>query len=173
MKKYLLIILSIGVCFSFSQNNFKQPSTKSVIGYTNFIDLGNSIKPFFNDSSNFGQHQSLSLAFNVSRGLPVTIYTYNNTIYYRIKNNLIADANFTFSNLKGSQYEDKYGYKLLNDISGNFDAGVRYYPIKNSFFNIDARNYRSPNGIGSSLDLDFMGITIKRLFKKGYITDNF
>ena len=41
MQKYLLIILSVGVCFLFSQNNFKQPSTKSVIGITNFIELGN------------------------------------------------------------------------------------------------------------------------------------
>ena len=173
MQKYLLIILSVGVCFSFSQNNFKQHSIKRVIGYTNFIDLGNSIRPFLNDSSNFGQHQSFSLAFNVNGGLPASIYTYNNTFYYKIQNNLIADANFTFSNFKGSQYEDKYVYKLLNDISGDFDAGVRYYPIKNSFFNIDARNYHSLNGTGSSLDLDFMGITIKRIFKKGYITDNF
>jgi len=38
--------------------------------------------------------------------------------------------------------------------------------------NIDARNYHSPNGTGSILVLDFMGITIKRLFKKGYINDN-
>ena len=60
----------------------------------------------------------------------------------------------------------------MNDINGDFDAGVRYYPFKNSFFNIDARNYHSPNGTGSSLDLDFMGITIKRLFKKGYTNDN-
>ena len=172
MKKNLFIILFIGIYFSFSQNNFKQPSTNSAIGYTNFIELGNSIRPFLNDSSKFGQHQSFSLGFNVSRGFPTNIYSYNNTIYYKIKNNIIADANFTFSNFRGSQYEDKYGYKLLNDISGDFDAGVRYYPIKNSFFNIDARNYHSSNGTGSSLDLDFMGITIKRLFKKGYINDN-
>ena len=173
MQKYLLIILSIGVCLSYSQNNFKQPITKRAISYTNFINLGNTTRPFLNDSSNFGQHQSFSLTFNVYSGFPATIYTFNNTFYYKIQNNLIADANFTFSNFKGSQYEDKYGYKLLNDISGDFNAGVRYYPIKNSFFNIDARNYHSSNGTGHSLDLDFMGITIKRLFKKGYITDNF
>ena len=172
MKKNLLIILSVGVCFLFSQNNFKQPSTKSVIGITNFIGLGNSIRPFSNDSSKFGQHQSFSLGFNVGRGFPTNVYSYNNTTYYKIKDNLIADANFTFSYFKGSQYEDKYGYKLLNDINGDFDAGVRYYPFKNSLFNIDARNYHSSNGTGSSLDLDFMGITIKRLFKKGYINDN-
>ena len=173
MKKNLLIILSIGVCFLFSQNNFKQPSTKSVIGITNFIGLGNSIRPFSNDSSKFGQHQSFSLGFNVGRGSPTNVYSYNNTTYYKIKDNLIADANFTFSYFKGSQYEDKYGYKLLNDINGDFDAGVRYYPFKNSFFNIDARNYHSSNGTtGSSLDLDFMGITIKRLFKKGNVNDN-
>lgn len=172
MQKYLLIILSVGVCLSFSQNNLKQPNTKRVIGYTNFIYIGNSIRPFLNDSSNFGQDQNFSLAFNLSRGLPATIYTYNNTIYYKIKNNIIADANFTFSNFKGSQYEDKYGNRLLKDISGDFDAGVRYYPIKNSFFNIDVRNYHSPNGTGSSLDLDFMGITVKRLLKKGYVNDN-
>ena len=172
MQKYLLIILFTGICFSFSQNNFKQPSTKSVIGITNFIELGNSIRPFSNDSSKFGQHQSFSLGFNVGRGFPTNVYSYNNTTYYKIKDNLIADANFTFSYFKGSQYEDKYGYKLLNDINGDFDAGVRYYPFKNSFFNIDARNYHSPNGTGSSLDLDFMGITIKRLFKKGNVNDN-
>ena len=108
----------------------------------------------------------------MGRGFPINIYSYNNTTYYKIKNNLIADANFTFSNFKGSQYEYKYGYKLLNDINGDFDAGVRYYPFKNSFFNIDARNYHSPNGTGSSLDLDFMGITIKRFFKKGNVNDN-
>ena len=65
MQKYLLIILSTGVCFLFSQNNFKQPSTKSVISYTNFMSLGNTTRPFLNDSSNFAQHQSFSLAFNV------------------------------------------------------------------------------------------------------------
>mgnify|MGYP001275956952 CR=1 FL=1 len=173
MQKYLLIISFIGICSSFSQNNFRQPISSSVIEYTNFIELENSIRPFLNDSSNFGQHQSFSLGFNVSRGIPANIYTYNNTIYYKINNSLIADANFTLSNFTGSQYEDKYGYKLLNDISGDFDAGVRYYPIKNSFFNIDARNYHSLNGTGSSLDLDFMGITIKRFVKKGYINDNF
>ena len=172
MQKYLLIILSVGGCFSFSQKDFKQPSINSVIGYTNFIELENSIRPFLNDSSKFGQHQSLSLGFNMGRGFPTNIYSYSNTTYYKIKNNLIADANFTFSYFKGSQYEDKYGYKLLNDINGDFDAGVRYYPFKNSFFNIDARNYHSPNGTGSSLDLDFMGITIKRIFKKGYTNNN-
>ena len=172
MQKYLLIILAVGVCFSFSQNDFKQPSTKSVVGYSNFIELGNSIRPFLNDSSKFSHHQSLSLEFNVGRGFPTNIYSYSSTTYYKIKNNLIADANFTFSNFKGSKYEYKYGYKLLNNINGDFDAGVRYYPFKNLFFNIDARNYHSPNGTGSSLDLDFMGITIKRLFKKGYINDN-
>ena len=172
MQKYLLIILSVGGCFLFSQNNFKQPSAKSVIGYTNFLELGNSIRPFLNDSSKFGQHQSFSLGFNVGRGSLTNVYSYNNTTYYKIKDNLIADANFTFSYFKGSQYEHKYGYKLLNDINGDFDAGVRYYPFKNSFFNIDARNYHSPNGTGHSVDLDFMGITIKRLFKKGYTNNN-
>ena len=172
MKKNLLTILSIGACFLFSQNNFKQPNTKSVIGFTNFIELGNSIRPFSNDSSKFGQSQSFSLGFNVGRGFPTNVYSYNNTTYYKIKDNLIADANFTFSYFKGSQYEDKYGYELMNDINGDFNAGVRYYPFKNSFFNIDARNYHSSNGTGSSLDLDFMGITIKRLFKKGNVNDN-
>ena len=172
MKKNLLIILSIGVCFLYSQNNLKQPSTKSVIGFTNFIELGNSIRPFSNDSSKFGQRQSFSLGFNMGRGFPTNVYSYNNTTYYKIKDNLIADANFTFSYFKGSQYEDKYGYELMNDINGDFNAGVRYYPFKNSFFNIDARNYHSSNGTGSSLDLDFMGITIKRLFKKGNVNDN-
>ena len=93
--------------------------------------------------------------------------------YSQINNNLIADANFSLSNFIGSQYEEKYGYQLLNDISGDFDVGVRYYPFKNSFLNIDVRNYNSPSGNGSSLDLDFMGITIKRLIKKGYIDNNF
>ena len=172
MQKYLLIILSVGGCLSFGQKDFKQPSTKSVIGYTNFIELENSIRPFLNDSSKFGQHQSLSLGFNMGRGSLTNVYSYNNTTYYKIKDNLIADANFTFSYFKGSQYEDKYGYKLLNDINGDFDAGVRYYPFKNSLFNIDARNYHSPNGTGHSVDLDFMGITIKRLFKKGYTNNN-
>ena len=107
MQKYLLIILSAGLCFSFSQNNFSQPSTKGVVGYTNFIDPGNSIRPFLNDSSKFGQHQSFSLGFNVGRGFPTNVYSYNNTTYYKIKDNLIADANFTFSYFKGLQYEDK------------------------------------------------------------------
>ena len=172
MKKNLLIILSIGVCSLFSQNNLKQPSIKSVIGFTNFIELKNSIIPSLNDSSKFGQHQSFSLGFNMGRGFLKNIYSFNNTTFYKIKNNLIADANFTFSNFKGSQYEYKYGYELLNDINGDFNAGVRYYPFKNSFFNIDARNYHSPSGTGSSLDLDFMGITIKRFFKKGNVNDN-
>ena len=49
MQKNLLIILSVGFCFLISQNNIKQTSIKSVIGYTDFIDLGNSIRPFLNE----------------------------------------------------------------------------------------------------------------------------
>ena len=37
------------------------------------------------------------------------VYSYNYTTYYKIKDNLIADANFTFSYFKGSQYEDNMG----------------------------------------------------------------
>ena len=173
MKNYLLIVLLVGVCFLFGQDNISQHGNKSLIGLTNFIDQGNSISPFLNDSSNFGHHQNLSFRFGINMGIPSSIYSYNNTLYYKINNSLIADANFTLSNFIGSQYEEKYGYQLLNDINGDFDVGVRYYPFKNSFFNIDARNYNSPNGNGSSLDLDFMGITIKRLIKKGYIDNNF
>ena len=173
MKNYLLIVLLFGVCFLFGQDNISQHGNKSLIGLTNFIDQENSIRPFLNDSSNFGHHQNLSFRYGINMGIPSSIYSYNNTLYYKINNSLIADANFTLSNFIGSQYEEKYGYQLLNDISGDFDVGVRYYPFKNSLLNIDARNYNSPNGNGSSLDLDFMGITIKRLIKKGYINDNF
>ena len=173
MKKYLIVVLLVGFYFLFGQYNISQHGNKSLIGLTNLIGKGNSIRPFLNDSSNFGHHQNLSLRFAINMGIPSSIYSYNNTLYYKINNSLIADANFTLSNFIGSKYEEKYGYQLLNDINGDFDAGVRYYPFKNSFFNIDARNYHSPNGNGSSLDLDFMGITIKRLIKKGYIDDNF
>lgn len=55
-------------------------------------------------------------------------------------------------------------------IKNNFFIVILVYKTKEK--NIDARNYHSPNGTGSSLDLDFMGITIKRLFKKGYTNDN-
>ena len=68
---------------------------------------------------------------------------------------------------------NKFYRFILNDINCEFDAGVRYYPFKNSFFNIDTRTYNSPGGNGTSVDLDFMGLTLKRLFKKGNIDDNF
>ena len=173
MKKYLFVALLVGDCFLFGQDNISQYGNNSLVGLTNFVYQGNSIRPLLNDSSNFGHHQNLSFGVSLNTGIPSTIYNYNNTIYYKINNNLIADANFTLSNFIGSQYEEKYGYQLLNDISGDFDVGVRYYPLKNSFLNIDVRNYNSPFGNGSSLDLDFMGITIKRLIKKGYIDNDF
>ena len=173
MKKYLLIVLLFGTFFLFGQDNISQYGNKGLIGLTNFIDQGIYMRPFLNDSSNFGHHQNLSFGFGNNMGISSSIYSYNNILYYKINNHLIADANFTLSNFIGSQYEDKYGYQLLNEISGDFDVGVRYYPFKNSFLNIDVRNYNSPSGNGSSLDLDFMGITLKRLIKKGYIDDNF
>ena len=173
MKKYLFIVLLVGFYFLFGQDNISQQGNKSLIRLTNFIDQGNSISPFLNDSSNFGHYQNLSFRFVINMGIPSSIYSYNNTLYYKINNSLIADANFTLSNFIGSQYEDKYGYQLLKNISGDFDAGVRYYPLKNSYFNIDIRNYNSLHGDGYSLDLDFMGITIKRLLKNGYIDDSF
>ena len=172
MRISIIVLMLFRNSFLFSQHNINQPSFMEQTRLTNFFSVENSIKPFLNDSSKFGHHQSFSVGFNIGRGSPSKIYTYNNTIYYKMNNRLIADANLSFSNFIGSHYEDKYGYKLLNDISGDFDAGIRFYPIKNSFFNIDLRNYNSSEGPGSSLDLDFMGITIKRFVKKGYIKDN-
>ena len=139
----------------------------------NFINIGNTVKPFLNDSTNYGQHQRMSMGLGINNGIPSRIYSYSNTVYYKLNNRLIADANYTLSNVRGSQYTQKYGYQLLNDINGEFDAGVRYYPLKNSFFNIDTRTYNSPGGNGTSVDLDFMGLTLKRLFKKGNIDNDF
>ena len=173
MKQYLPIILFIGVCFLSAQDKISQQGNKRLVRLSNFMDQENLIRPFLNDSSNFGQHQNLSFGFSMSSGLLSSVYSFDNTIYYKINSSLIADANFTLSNFIGSQYEDKYGYQLLKNISGDFDAGVRYYPLKNSYFNIDIRNYNSLHGDGYSLDLDFMGITIKRLLKNGYIDDSF
>ena len=155
------------------QDDGNEFEARNLIGFTNFIDLGNTVKPFLNDSSNQGQHQKLSFGFGINNGFPSRIYSYSNTVYYKLNNDLIADANYKLSNLRGSQYTEKYGYQILNDINGEFDAGVRYYPFKNSFFNIDTRTYNTPGGNGTSVDLDFMGLTLKRLFKKGNIDDNF
>lgn len=113
------------------------------------------------------------MGLGIRNGVPSRIYSYSNTVYYKLNDRLIADANYKLSNMRGSQYTEKYGYQILNDINGEFDAGVRYYPFKNSFFNIDTRTYNSPGGNGTSVDLDFMGLTLKRLFKKGNVDDNF
>tara|TARA_B100000579_G_scaffold148611_1_gene120603 strand:- start:716 stop:1243 length:528 start_codon:yes stop_codon:yes gene_type:complete len=171
MIRYSIILLF--VAHLFGQDNGNEFEARSLVGFTNFINLDNTIKPFLNDSSNYGQHQKLSFGFGINNGFPSRIYSYSNTVYYKLNNGLIADANYTLSNVSGSQYTDKYGYQLLNDVNGDFDAGLRYYPFNNSFFNIDARTYNSPNGNGASIDLDFMGLTIKRFIKKGYIDDSF
>ena len=124
MKKYLFFVLLVGFCFLFAQNNISQHGNKSLIGLTNFIDQGNSIRPFLNDSSNFGHHQNLSFRFGINMGIPSSIYSYNNTLYYKINNSLIADANFTLSNFIGSQYEEKYGYQLLasSDLNDSYSG---------------------------------------------------
>ena len=166
------ITLPILSCVLFCQNDDRIINDKSIIGFTNFINLETAFRPHLNNSSNFGQYQKLSLGVGLNNGFKSNIFTYRNTFYYKLNNNLIADASYSISNIRGSQYSDKYGYELLNEINGNFDAGVRLYPLNNAFFNIDLRNYNSSNGNGSSIDLDFMGFTIKRLFKKGFIDDS-
>ena len=171
MRNVFVIVL-ISCLFGQDNENEIEKDMNS-IGLGNFINLGNTVKPFLNDSSNYGQHQRISMGFGIIKGVPLRVHSYSNTVYYKINDRMIADANYTLSNVRGSQYTEKYGYQLLNDINGAFDAGVRYYPFRNSFFNIDTRTYNSPGGNGTSVDLDFMGLTLKRLFKKGNIDDNF
>ena len=171
MRNVFVIVL---ISCLFGQDNENEIEKDMIsIGLSNFINLGNTVKPFLNDSSNYGQHQRISMGLGIKYGGPSRIYSYSNTVYYKLNDRLIADANYKLSNMRGSQYTEKYGYQILNDINGEFDAGVRYYPFKNSFFNIDTRTYNSPGGNGTSVDLDFMGLTLKRLFKKGNIDDNF
>ena len=164
-------VLAVLLCsYLFSQDSESEFYVdSSPFGIASFIDFGNTVKPFLNDSSNYGQHQRFSFGFGINNGIPLRISSYSNTVYYKLNDRIIADANYKLSNVKGSQYTEKYGYQLLNDINGEFDAGVRYYPFKNSFFNIDTRTYNSPGGNGTSVDLDFMGLTLKRLYKNGNI----
>tara|TARA_Y100001970_G_C14108053_1_gene789297 strand:- start:119 stop:649 length:531 start_codon:yes stop_codon:yes gene_type:complete len=173
MNQNFLTIILLSNCL-FSQNSQSDSGIDNTpSGFFSIVKFANTVKPLLNDSSNYGQQQRISFGVGIHNGLPSRIYSYSNTVYYKFNDRLIADANFGLSNVVGSRYTEKYGYQLLNDINGEFDAGLRYYPLKNSFFNIDTRTYNSPNGNGATVDIDFMGLTLKRLYKTGYINNNF
>ena len=92
--------------------------------------------------------------------------------YFKIRDGLVIHSNyekFMYSN--NSKYSDIYGKELINRVNGPYNSGLRYFPLGNSFLNIDARTYNDVNGIseGQSLGIGIWGMTIFKFYKNGNV----
>ena len=92
--------------------------------------------------------------------------------YFKIGDGLVIHSNyekFMYSN--NSRYSDIYGKDLINRLNGPYNSGLRYFPLGNSFLNIDARTYNDVDGVseGQSLGLGIWGMTIYKFYKNGKV----
>ena len=160
MVRYLIIFICISLGSSQPNENL------DIIPQITPSSFARSYKSFRNPNG-LERTQCFSISMGFHQGSPIRVASYNNGLHYKIRANLIADANFSIFNERGSLYSDIYGTELINEINSSLDAGLRYYPFNNGLFNIDVRSYHSGSSHGQSIDLDFLGITLKRFYQKG------
>ena len=97
---------------------------------------------------------------------------YSHSQYFKLNKGLLIDSNYSnFMYNRNFFYAEKYGKNLIDEINGPYDAGLRYFPLGNGIFNIDARNHINSRGIseGHSLGIGLLGWTIYNFYTKGSI----
>jgi len=112
----------------------------------------------------FKHSQSISMAFSLFRGAPLSMYSYTNVFSYDIREDLVADVKVHGRFIDGA-YRDLWGSEAYTRPHLAMDAGVRYSPMNNGVFDIHARTYHDEWWSGQSIYLTFLGIPIKRLYK--------
>jgi hypothetical protein len=111
--------------------------------------------------SRFNHRQQFSMGFAVYEKSPLSYNAYTNILTYQIREDLVADAKLRLFNIAGP-YSDIWG---SSGLQTSVDAGLRYFPMNNGLFDIEARTYHTPGFNGQYVYLNFLGMRIKRLYK--------
>ena len=111
--------------------------------------------------SRFDHRQKFSMGFAVYDRRPLSYNAYTNILTYQIREDLIADAKLGLFNISGP-YSDIWG---SSELQTSVDVGLRYFPMNNGLFDIEARTYHTPGFNGQYVYLNLLGVRIKRLYK--------
>ena len=164
MKKYLLIALLLSIAFGQSDtsvllgfiNSFNRDEMKLAIKENKSIF---NIDNYKNPQDQFGHYWG----FNNFPHL-------DHNQYFKVSDEFIVDSNYgKFMYDNDSKYSDIYGKELISVINGPYNSGLRYFPLGNGIFNIDARTYNDSKGVseGQSLGIGIFGVTIFKFYKNG------
>lgn len=81
------------------------------------------------DMENFKHNYGLTMSMLSSNGQSYSVAGFNNSISYKIKNNLWLNANVT---LMKSNFPLQHQQTLLNDLDFTYSADLTYRPSENS-----------------------------------------
>ena len=146
--------------FSFSQlreENIDYNPVNMVKEYKNLGKLNHG----FDEEKKFRFEQSFKMGLSNLNGYPLSFYSYTNGFSFQLIKGLIGDTKFHGTYIPFSYSSTSTPSKFYL----SFDSGLKYYPMNNGAFNLEARTYHGPFGSGQTLDIDILGFTIKRLYQ--------
>ena len=117
--------------------------------------------PSFLDESKFDHRQQFTMGFGVYGNKPLSYNAYTNILTYQVRESLIADVRLHLFSIAGP-YSDIWG---PSGLQTSIDAGLRYFPLNNDMFDVEARTYHAPGFNGQYVYLNFLGMRIARLYK--------
>ena len=146
--------------YSFSQlkeENIDYNHVNTVKEYKNLGKLNHG----FDKDKTYRFEQTFKMGLSNLNGYPLSFYSYTNGFSFQLIEGLIGDAN-----LHGTYIPFSYSSTSIpSKFYLSFDSGLKYYPMNNGVFNVEARTYHGPFGSGQTLDIDILGFTIKRLYQ--------
>ena len=115
----------------------------------------------FNENRTYEFERSFKMGLSSLDGYPLSFYSYTNALSFQLIEGLIGDTK-----LHGTYIPFSYpGTSIPSKVHLSFDSGLRYYPMSNRAFNIEARTYHGLFGSGQTLDINILGFTVKRLYQ--------
>ena len=160
MKKYLFIFLLYSIIVG-------QEKIDTLFHFTNASIKNNQL----NKSGLIFNYDNSEVHFGNYLGYRNFPY-HSHSRYIKINKSLLIDSNYSkFMYNRNFSYAEKYGKDLIDRINGPYNTGLRYFPLGNGIFNIDARNHINSRGIseGQSLGLGVLGLTKYNFYTKGNI----
>ena len=121
-------------------------------------------EPNKGENGRFNHQQSFSMGLSLFNGMPQSAYSYTNVFSYKIREGLYADVKIHGRFLSGA-YNDLWSSNLYSGPSLSGSAGLKYSPMNNGVFDIQARAYQEKDWSGQSVYLTMFGIPIKRIYK--------
>ncbi len=158
LNKTIALVLFFGLAYpQFKPSFVKNPEKESIYEADDENDHEET-------DGRFNHRQMFSAMFSIHKGAPVTMYSYTNIFSYDVREDLVADVK-VHGRFLNSAYHDTWGGGIYGQPHLAMDAGIKYSPMNNGLFDIQARTFHDEWWSGQSIYLSFLGIPIKRLYK--------